>query len=111
MSLLSPDQFDAAIGEIVSRLRDALSPVAIYLFGSYAYGSPNRHSEIDVLVVVRESSLDAYSRDAIAYRALRGIAMPIDVQVYTRDEFDRRSLLAVSFERTVKTRGRLVYAA
>ncbi|MCH8913691.1 MAG: nucleotidyltransferase domain-containing protein [Planctomycetes bacterium] len=36
----------------VRRLRDALSPVAIYFFGSYLYGTPSRHSDIDLLVVI-----------------------------------------------------------
>jgi hypothetical protein len=31
--------------------------------------------------------------------------------VYTREEFDRRSALPVSFERNVKRKGRVVYAA
>ena len=38
-------------------------------------------------------------------------AVPVDVQVYTRAEFETRAALAVSFERTVKHKGRVVYAA
>ena len=111
MPLLSNDELDQRLAEIVRRLGDALSPVAIYFFGSYACGTPQPSSDIDVLVVVEESSLDAFDRDAIAYRALRSIRMPIDVQVYTRQEFESRAALPVSFERTVKRKGKLVYAA
>ncbi len=50
-------------------------------------------------------------RDAVAYRALGDIRLPIDVQVCTRTEFEKRAALPVSFERTVKTKGRIVYAA
>ena len=64
-----------------------------------------------MLVIVGESSLDPYSRDAIAYRALRGLGIAKDVQVYTRSEFDERAALPVSFERTVKTKGKLIYVA
>lgn len=111
MPILSDSELDEALNEIVRRLRDALSPVAIYFFGSYAYGDPQRHSDIDLLVVVEDSPLTAYARDAQAYRALRGLGIPKDVLVYTRAEFEERSALPVSFERTVKTKGRLVYAA
>jgi predicted nucleotidyltransferase len=81
------------------------------LFGSFAYGQPGPDSDLDLLVVVADSDMSFYERSALAYRALRGIGVPIDVQVYTREEFDRRSALAVSFERTVKTKGHVLYAA
>lgn len=99
------------MAEIVSRLQAALSPQAIYFFGSYADGTPEPHSDIDLLVVVDKSPLSPYQRDALAYRALRGLGVPKDVLVYTRAEFEERSALPVSFERTVKTKGKLVYAA
>ncbi len=111
MPILSPEELEQKLDEIVRRLRDALDPVAIYFFGSYAYGTPESYSDIDLLVVVEDSPLDAYARDAIAYRALGNIRHPIDVQVYTRAEFERRAALSVSFERTVKLKGKVVYAA
>ena len=69
MPLLSNEEREEKLAEIVSRLRAALSPVAIYFFGSYAYGTTNRHSDIDLLVVIEDSPLDVFSRDAIAIRA------------------------------------------
>ena len=82
------------------------------LFGSAARADFDAEtSDLDFLVVVEESPLDAYERDAVAYRALGDIRLPIDVQVYTRTEFEKRAALPVSFERTVKTKGRIVYAA
>lgn len=104
-------RFEAFLAQAVDRLRCALAPLAIYLYGSYAYGSPRPNSDIDLLVVVEKSPLSAFERDAIAYRALGDIPFPIDVQVYTKTEFDERSALNVSFERTVKLKGKLVHAA
>lgn len=106
MALLSQTELDEKLAEIVDRLRKLFAPVAIYLHGSYAYGTPDRHSDIDMLVVVDDSDLDPYERDARAYRTLGGISVPIDVQVYTRAEFEDRAALTVSFERTVKMKGR-----
>ena len=95
----------------VRRLRAAFSPVAIYFFGSYAYGNPQSHSDIDVLVIIEDSDESPYQRDGQAYRSLSGIRASIDVLIYTREEFEGRAALPVSFERTVKHKGKLVYAA
>jgi predicted nucleotidyltransferase len=111
MPLLSSEQLDAKLDEIVRRLRETFSPVAIYLFGSYVHGTPNRHSDIDLLVVVEDSPLSAFERDAKAYLALCGLGVAKDVMVYTRAEFEQRAALPVSFERTVQRKGRLLYAA
>ena len=111
MPVLSPEKLEQVLTEVVGRLCEALAPSEIYLHGSYAYGDPQPHSDIDLLVIVEESSLTASQRDAIAYRALGDIRFPIDVQVYTQAEFKERAALHVSFERTVKRKGRLVHAA
>ena len=111
MPLLTEAELQEKLDTIVERLRDAFSPVAIYLFGSYVYGTPNRHSDIDLLVVVEDSPLSPYKRDALAYRALRGLGVAKDVMVYTRREFEERAALPVSFERTVKQKGKSLYAA
>ena len=37
---------------VVDRIVRALDPEKIVLFGSYAYGDPNPHSDVDLLVVM-----------------------------------------------------------
>lgn len=108
---LTPEMVDRKLPEIVRRLRDALQPVTIHLFGSCAAGTIGPDSDVDLLVVVRESDLSFFERGAVAYRALRGVGVPIDVQVYTQAEFEERASLPVSFERTVLRKGRVLYAA
>jgi len=111
MVILTPEQLDQIVSRIVARLRQEFSPVAIYLYGSYVTGRPHPGSDLDLLVVVEEDPRSPYARDAAAYLALRDIEVPLDVQVYTRAEFEKRASLPVSFERTVLQRGRVVYAA
>jgi predicted nucleotidyltransferase len=106
-----PDDVEQLLSEITRRLRETLAPSAIYLHGSHAYGRPAAGSDVDLLVVVEHSPHSFFKRSAEAYRALRGIGVPIDVQVYTRAEFDERASLPVSFERTVREKGRVLYAA
>jgi predicted nucleotidyltransferase len=105
------EKVEQVLPEIVRRLREALQPERIYLFGSAAYGTVTRDSDVDLLVVVSHSPLSFFQRGALAYHALGDVDVPVDVQVYTRDEFETRAALPVSFERTVQTKGRLVYAA
>lgn len=99
------------LDEAVRRLCAVFDPVAIYHFGSTLSGLRAKHSDIDLLVVVKDSPLTFFGRGAVAYRALYGIGVPVDVQVYTQREFDSRAALPVSFERTVRAKGRLIHAA
>ena len=52
MAVLKQDQLKA----IVQRIVTALNPEAVYLYGSYGYGTPHAHSDIDLLVVVSQSN-------------------------------------------------------
>lgn len=96
--------------EIVRRLVESLQPSTIYLFGSVAAGRPGPDSDIDLLVVLPQSSLSFYQRAAVAYR--RGAASACRWMFWsTRVRSSNRATLPVSFERTVCQRGRVLYAA
>lgn len=99
------------IDEAARRLREAFDPVAIYHFGSSSRGQATLDSDLDLLVIVRESTETFIQRAASAYRVLRGLGVPVDVQVYTEQEFRDRAALPVSFERTVAEQGRLLHVA
>lgn len=97
------------LDEIVRRIVAALQPEAIYLYGSHAYGHPHEDSDVDLLIVVRDSSLPPYRRAIEAYRALRGLFLPAEVKVVTHAEFDRRTQWLSSIERVVKEKGKVLY--
>ena len=111
MDPLTQQQIDNLVAEAVCRLRAEFDPIAIYFFGSMAEGRAGRDSDLDLLVVVRDSGEDVVTRGARAYRALSGLGVPKDVLVYTQAEFETRSARPVTFEGTVRHRGRVVYAA
>lgn len=108
---LSAGELQAKLAEAAKRLSAALSPEAIYPYGSHVYGTPDRHSDLDLLVILADSNEGPYTRDVRAYRALAGLGVPKDVQVYTCREFEQRAALRVSFDRTVKMKGKLVHVA
>lgn len=97
------------LDEIVLRLVTALQPEEIYLYGSHAYGHPREDSDVDLLVIVRDSSLASHARAIEAYRALRGLKLPVEVKVVTRAEYERRAGWLSSIERVVREKGKVLY--
>ena len=55
---------------IIERLKP-LNPSAIILFGSYAYGMPNKNSDIDLFIAIDGSTTE--SIDAVALLKLRDL--------------------------------------
>lgn len=48
---MKPASHATLINEIVQRLVHDLRPLRIILYGSYAHGEPDEHSDIDMLVI------------------------------------------------------------
>lgn len=99
------------LDEAVDRLREGLSPVAIYLYGSYAYGRPHRDSDVDLFVIVESLDEPHYEAEARAYGLLSGLKLPVEIRVVTEDEFEKRRDWVASIEREVSERGIPLYAA
>jgi uncharacterized protein len=95
--------------QIVQRLVESLHPEQIILFGSHAYGEPNEDSDIDLLVIVSQSNEPRYRRSRLAYRALRGIGVPTDVIVMTREEVKRKVNVRSSLISRVIHDGKVLY--
>ena len=97
------------LGQITQKLAVALNPEQIILFGSYAYGEPNEDSDIDLMVIVSHSDEPRYRRSRPAYRALRGIRIPTDVIVVTREEVTRKINVKSSLISRVMHDGKVLY--
>jgi predicted nucleotidyltransferase len=76
----------------VERLKAEFQPEEIYLFGSHARGTPTDDSDVDLMVIVRESSEKAIRRMQRTHRCLTGMGFSKDVLVPTRAQvqFARR---------------------
>lgn len=97
------------LAEVTRRLVDEFHPEEIFLFGSHAWGIPDESSDVDVVVVVPESDLSPHLRAAHAYRALRGLLMPIEVRVRTRAEVERYRYVRASLEHQIYAEGKRLY--
>ncbi len=99
------------LADMVARLVATLEPEQIYLFGSQVYGTPNRHSDLDFLVVVADHAGDTEELALAGRRALLDYPFPVDILVYPRSEMDKWAPVRCSLPHTVVGKGRVVYAA
>lgn len=97
------------LGELTGRLEAEFQPEQVWLFGSHAWGQPDEGSDIDLLVVLRDSNESPVRRAQRAHRCLRGLGVAKDVLVKTRSELDRFSRVPSSLEAEILQRGRKIY--
>lgn len=106
-----PTADNPVLAEIVRRLVAFYRPDRVYLFGSAARGDAGADSDYDFMVVVPDGTPPAVRSSPAVFKALLDIHAPIDVLVWTRDDFDKRLHLRVSFPSTIVREGKLLYAA
>ncbi len=97
------------INEVRDRLVKTYDPVAIYLFGSYAWGSPTEDSDLDLLIVIEKSGEKTFKRSLPGQRALFGLGLPKDLIVYTKQEFETSSSDVTTLCHKIKQDGALLY--
>jgi len=98
------------IEEVKKRLVKVYDPIAIYVFGSYAWGCPTEDSDLDLLIVVDKSDEKSYKRPVAGHRALRGLDLSKDIIVKTKEEFEQASDNITTLMYKIKNDGKLVYA-
>ena len=79
----------------IEELRDQfvaqLSPLRVYLFGSYADGTNREQSDFDFYIVVKDETKDIAEVTSRAYRSIRRIKRrPVDIIVGTESRFNER---------------------
>ncbi len=105
MKTLDENLLESATQRLVAEFQ----PEEVWLYGSHAWGHPNEDSDVDLFVVVPHSNETPIRRSQRAHRCLRGLRMPKDVLVETRQEVDRVKEFKTSLENIILTRGRRLY--
>ena len=99
----------AELDRYVSLISEMDGVMQVYLFGSFAYGSPNADSDIDLLVVIKDG-IDPINMMRKAKRGLQNKIMSIDILAINDTDFAERSKPdRVTLLREIKNRGVLVY--
>ena len=72
----------------VRLLSDAVQPVRVVLFGSYAQGNAREDSDLDLLVI--EPHVEDRAKEMVRLqRLLRPLRLPADILVYSVEEVAR----------------------
>ncbi|OGQ57509.1 MAG: hypothetical protein A3J24_06880 [Deltaproteobacteria bacterium RIFCSPLOWO2_02_FULL_53_8] len=99
---------EETIKEAVIRLADRFHLDRIILFGSYARGTADKHSDVDLLVICpvkKDRKKMAFEMDM----ALWGLCMARDIVLLTSKEFDADKEIPGTVARYAWKEGRLLY--
>lgn len=102
-------QTNPELATAVHRLVKMFEPDRVYLYGSRARGDSNQDSDYDIMVVVPESDLPAHQRAQQTYSVLWETDIPVEVLVFTREQFERQATVVASLAATVKCEGVVLY--
>lgn len=105
------DEIKKDIDIIKKRLINLYSPKAIYLFGSYAWGNPEKDSDIDFFIVVEDSDLSMADRMRLGFAELWDIAKPLDLIIYTEKELNEKKDHPSSLSHKILSKGIVLYEA
>jgi len=98
------------IQEATKRLIEKFDPERVILFGSYARGTADEHSDVDFLVIagnVRKRNRLRMMTEMD--RALGGLGIAKDIVVMTQEEFDEDKDIPGTIARYAAREGKLLY--
>jgi predicted nucleotidyltransferase len=84
-------------------------PRKIILIGSYAYGRPTKHSDVDLVVLLSSRKNGARSAERIRSRV--EAPFPLDLLVWTPQHVAKRLAKDCGFTQEVLSRGKTIYEA
>lgn len=96
--------------KLIERIKRAIEPVQVIIFGSAARGLMAPDSDIDVLVVVPEGTHRRYTCQNF-HKNLSGFGMPVDVLVATTGDLEKHRDNPGLICRVILQEGKTVYAA
>ena len=101
------------ISLIIEKIKEE-QPDKIILFGSYAYGKPEKESDIDLLVIKDIASKDIRNfRIALKmklWELIKKWNIPIDIIVDNQERIDQRISDGDLFYKEILTKGNVIYA-
>ena len=92
----------------IQRIVQELKPEKVILFGSYAYGTPDPHSDVDLLVIMKTKA-SLKERSWAVSRLLLPRPFPVDILVKTPEEVKKALGSGDFFLKEILTRGKVLY--
>jgi len=98
--------------KIKDRIIAAVEVEKLYLFGSYAYGTPTDDSDYDFYMVIPDGGMRPIDAMTEARMSLWGMKRkPIDILAGRPETFERRSKSFWTIEAKIAEKGILLYEA
>ncbi|MBI5399402.1 nucleotidyltransferase domain-containing protein [Candidatus Saganbacteria bacterium] len=94
--------------EVVENIKKSIEPDEIYLFGSYVSGKTKEHSDLDVCIIKNEIA-DKHQLLLKAKKSLFNIGVPIDLLLFNKVNFNKRSNIWGSIQYEIFNKGIKVY--
>ena len=96
------------IDNITKKIIQKTNPYKIILYGSYAKGNYTKDSDID-LIIIKDSDLPRHKRGLEIRRLFYGMLIPLDLKVYTPDEYKKEIKNEYSFLNSVIQESKTLY--
>ncbi|MBI5540744.1 MAG: nucleotidyltransferase domain-containing protein [Bacteroidia bacterium] len=101
---------------IIDKLSGTIKPLKIILFGSYASGTPNKDSDLDILVVIDDNYYPKdYNENMEIYLKVSSVLsdikkkFPIDLIVHTKSMHEKFIELGSMFSKEILQKGIIIY--
>ncbi|HCS75854.1 MAG TPA: nucleotidyltransferase domain-containing protein [Clostridiales bacterium] len=103
-------QVSPEIMEIAEKIKSTVDCEKIYLFGSYAYGTPNEDSDYDFYVIIPDNTIKPLEAMKQISRELAKteIVTPVDILASYASNFKERSIQP-TLERIIAREGVVLY--
>lgn len=107
-----PEEISNNLKTIIEKINSNFNTKKIILFGSFAYGSPNNSSDIDLCIIMDLNN----ERKIQVMREIRNhiydvSLLPLDLVIYTEEEFATRVSNPTTLEYKIEKEGKVLYAA
>ncbi len=100
------------VQKMLKKLIAEYTPEKVILFGSFAYGSPDPDSDIDLLII-KDTSERFIDRWTTVQRILTGTheSFPVETFVLTPKEAEYRLKIGDQFYQEILEKGQVIYAS
>jgi len=105
---MSKMNYQKEIVKIVRRIKEKYKPEKIILFGSFAWGKPNKDSDFDILII-KNTRKSHYKRIPEVRSYLHDVNRAMDILVMTPKELAHRIQLGDFFIKNILQKGKILY--
>lgn len=99
-------QLKKKINQIASNLK-LYQPEKVILFGSYAWGKPDRNSDFDLFII--KNTKKNFSKRCSEVRDYLNVDEAFDIIVYNPEEVKKRLALEDPFVTRILEKGKVIY--